>query len=188
MATSATRYTTTAIFLHWLVALGLIGNVTLGLITDYVGDANIRFVIDTHKSIGVTLLGFVLLRLTWRVTHRPPVYPYQQPKLERILASGTHLLLYFVMLMIPMSGWMHDSAWKAAPEVKMYWFGFFEWPRISAIMQLEPDFKESLHDLFGGMHTWFSYMLYALVSLHIVGALKHHFSATQRVRGRGILP
>lgn len=188
MEHQANRYTSAAIFLHWLVALGLVINVVLGLITGYVGDENIRFVIDTHKSIGITLLGFALLRLTWRLSHRPPAYPYQQPKLERLLASGTHLLLYFLMLMIPLSGWLHDSAWKAAPEVKMLWFGFFEWPRISAIMQLEPVLKESLHDLFGGMHTWFSYLLYVLVSLHVVGALKHHFSSLNRVRGRGILP
>ena len=83
---------------------------------------------------------------------------------------------------------MHDSAWKAASEIKMNWFGFFEWPRIAWIMQVEPVAKERLHDLFGSVHEWFTYMLYALVTLHIAAALMHHFSKTNRVRGRGILP
>lgn len=188
MANSSTRYTRTAIILHWVVAFGLVVNVVLGLSTDYVGDENIRMVIDTHKSMGITLLGFVLLRLSWRVSHKPPVYPYQQPNLERFLASATHLSLYGLMLLIPLSGWLHDSAWKAASEIKMYWFGLFEWPRIAWVMQVEPEAKERLHDLFGSMHQWFSYMLYGLVALHISAALMHHFSNTQRVRGRGILP
>ena len=110
-----------------------------------------------------------------------------QTKLS-FLANATHLFLYTLMLLIPLSGWMHDSAWKAASEIKMNWFGFFEWPRIAWIMQVEPVAKERLHDLFGSVHEWFTYMLYALVTLHIAAALMHHFSKTNRVRGRGILP
>jgi cytochrome b561 len=188
MINTVNRYTKTAIILHWVIALGLIVNIGLALSIGYVGDENIRFVINNHKSIGVTLLGFALMRIIWRMSHQPPAYPYQQPKLERLAANGTHLLLYALMLMIPLSGWMHDSAWKSASEISMYWFGIFEWPRIDAIMEIEPVFKEQLHDIFGGIHTWLSYTLYSLVSLHIVAALMHHYSKTQRVRGRGMLP
>ncbi|MFT5278071.1 MAG: cytochrome b561 [Granulosicoccus sp.] len=188
MINNSKSYTKVAIILHWLVALGLILNIALALSTDYVGDENIRFVINNHKSIGITLLGFALMRILWRVTHQPPAYPYQQPKLERFAAHGTHLLLYALMLMIPLSGWMHDSAWKLASEIKMYWFGFFEWPRITVIMELEPVLKEQLHSILGGIHTWLSYALYLLVSVHVVAAIMHHYSKTNRVRGRGILP
>jgi cytochrome b561 len=188
MKNNVNRYTYTAVILHWLIALGLIFNIILGISTDFVADSNIRFVIDSHKSIGITLLGFVLLRIIWRISHQPPSYPYQQPKIERVAASGTHIMLYVLMFMLPLSGWMHDSAWKAATEIKMHWFGLFEWPRIAMIMQLESGLKEQLHSLLGGVHTWLSYMLYFLVSLHITAALKHHFSKNQPVRGRGILP
>lgn len=182
------RYSGVAIALHWILALGLTANVVIALTYPLFGDENIRFFIDTHKSIGITLLGFALLRVLWRFTHQPPAYPYQQPALENFLAKATHTFLYALMLLIPISGWMHDSAWKAAPEIKMYWFGFFEWPRISWIMQVEAETKEMLHGLFGGVHEWMSYALYALVALHVIAALKHHFDKENRVRGRGILP
>lgn len=187
MVNESTRYTKVAIILHWVVAAGLFINVLLGLLAESFGKENIRFAINTHKSIGITLLGFILLRLLWRLTHKPPAYPYQQPPLERFLAGATHTLLYVVMLLIPLSGWMHDSAWKSAGEIKMYWFGLFEWPRIGWIMDVEPVAKESLHTLFGNLHEWSATALYALVALHVAAALKHHFSKTQRVRGRGIL-
>lgn len=188
MVNNSNSYTKIAIILHWLVALGLILNIALALLIPYVGDENIRFVINNHKSIGITLLGLALLRIVWRFTHQPPEYPYKQPKLERLAAHGTHFLLYILMLMIPLSGWMHDSAWQLAPEINMYWFDLFEWPRIAAIMELEPIFKEQLHDIFGGIHMWLSYALYLLVGIHIAAALMHHYSTTNRVRGRGILP
>jgi cytochrome b561 len=188
MVNNPKSYTKIAIILHWIVALGLITNIVLALLIPYVGDGNIRFVIDSHKSIGITLLGFALLRVVWRFTHQPPEYSYIQPKLERLAAHGTHLLLYTLMLMIPISGWMHDSAWKSASEISMYWFGLFEWPRITPIMELEPVLKEHLHDIFGGMHTWFSYALYLFSGIHIAAALMHHYSKKNRVRGRGILP
>lgn len=181
------RYTKTAIFLHWLVAGGLSLNILIALTYEWFGDEHIRFFIDAHKSIGISVLGFALIRILWRFSHTPPEYPYQQPTIEKWLAKLTHIFLYLLMLLIPLSGWMHDSAWVAAPEVKMYWFGLFEWPRIATIMQAPAETKEMLHGLFGRLHEAFSIALYLLVSLHIVAALKHHFAKTNRVRGRGIL-
>ena len=184
---SENRYTSTAIVFHWILAVGLFVNVSIALIYPYFGDQYIRLAIDSHKSIGITLFGLGILRLLWRMTHKPPTYPIKQSGLVRRLVKSTHGLLYSLIILIPLSGWMHDSAWKAANEIKMYWFGFFEWPRISWIMEIEAEQKEMLHSLFGGFHEWFSYTLYALVLLHIVGALKHHFSKTERIRGRGMI-
>ena len=89
--------------------------------------------------------------------------------------------------MLPISGWLHDSAWVAAPEIKMHLFGLFEWPRIGYIMEMEAEAKKTVHSITGLFHTYFSYALYGLVFLHVAAALKHHFSKTHRVRGRGIL-
>jgi cytochrome b561 len=57
----------------------------------------------------------------------------------------------------------------------MYLFGLFQWPRIGWIMAIEPGLKERLHDVFGSIHIWLSYALYALVALHIGAALKHQW-------------
>lgn len=175
MNTARVRYTRVAIFLHWLIAVLIVMNVVAGLTADSLPDAWVRPVIDTHKSIGLTVLGLALLRLLWRFSHAPPPLPPQYPRWERVAAHTGHGLLYLVMIALPVTGWMHDSAWNAAATHPMRWFNWFEVPRISMIAELDPTVKESLHTLFGQFHTWSGYALYALVAVHIGAALKHQF-------------
>lgn len=169
------RYTTPAIAAHWLVALLMIANLILGLVADELPEADIRFAIDTHKSIGISVLGLILLRILWRIGHRPPPFSTGMAIWERGLAHAVHYALYLLMLWMPLTGWAHDSAWKAAPEIPMTLFGLFEWPRIGFIMTMPADRKEWLHGLFGEMHEIGGYVLIALILLHIAGALKHQF-------------
>lgn len=167
------KYTRTAMALHWLIALLIIGNVLLGLSFDYVPEARIRLVIDTHKSIGITVLGLGLMRLLWRATHPPPALPEHYPRWERMAAHLTHAALYLLIFALPISGWLHDSAWKDAATHPMKLFGLLPWPRIGAIASIEPQAREILHDVFGEVHRLFGYLLYALFALHVGGALKH---------------
>jgi cellulose synthase/poly-beta-1,6-N-acetylglucosamine synthase-like glycosyltransferase/cytochrome b561 len=167
------RYTRTAMFLHWAVAAGLAVNIALAWSVDYLPDAVVRPVIDTHKSIGITVLGLVLLRILWRLSHAPPPRAVRHPAWERRTARVVHALLYGVMLALPLSGWLHDSAWKDAATHPMALFGLVPWPRISAITGLDPVLKESLHTTFGQAHTFFADVLYGLFALHVLGALKH---------------
>lgn len=168
------RYTGVAIILHWIVAVLMLGNVALIWIVDLIPEERIRLVIDTHKSIGITVLGLALMRILWRIGHRPPAWPDGAlTPAERRVSHIVHGLLYLLMLGLPLSGWLHDSAWKAAAEHPMMVFGWFEWPRIGWIMNQAPDFKEHLHDLFGEAHEALGWGLCALVVLHIAGALKH---------------
>ena len=169
------RYTTVAIFLHWTIALLLIGNVFLGWSADWVADEHVRSVIDTHKSTGILILGLVLLRILWRVGHPPPPLPSGYQPWERVASHTVHGLLYVVMLALPLSGWMHDSAWKDAATHPMHWFNLFEWPRLGFIMGLEPAVKEHWHTVLGKIHTGIGYALYLLFFLHVAGALKHQF-------------
>ena len=131
--------------------------------------------IDTHKSIGITVLGLAMLRILWRVSHRPPAFPSAYARWEQLGSRTAHGLLYLVMLMLPLSGWLHDSAWKDAATHPMLLFGGFEWPRIACVMSLGPETRESLHSLFGDVHTALAYCLYALLALHVLGALKHQW-------------
>jgi len=169
------RYTRPAIILHWVIALLMILNIALILSVERLPDDWVRPAVDTHKSIGITVLGLVLLRILWRATHRPPAMPPSYGRLERIGAHAAHGALYLVMVLLPLSGWMHDSAWKDAATHPMQLFGLFEWPRIGWIMDVAPEAKERLHDLFGGVHIWAGYVLYVLFALHLIGALKHQF-------------
>jgi|SRR5450755_1074211 len=169
------RYTRIAIVLHWLIAALILVNVGLGLSADALPDEWVRVVIDTHKSTGITVLGLVLLRILWRLSHAPPPLPPAYARWERAAAHIVHASLYALMLLLPLSGWMHDSAWKDAATHPMSLFGLVPWPRIGLIESIDPVTKESLHDLFGTIHTGFGYVLYVLLALHIGGALKHQW-------------
>ena len=119
------------------------------------------------------------MRILWRVSHRPPELEVKTGK-EKLAAHIGHGMLYVLMIFIPLSGWLHDSAWKAAAEHPMKLFGTIPWPRISYIMNIDPATKEHLHRLFGDIHSLLAYVLYALFVLHVAGALKHQFVDKQR--------
>ncbi len=169
------RYTRIAVVLHWVIALLIVCNVALALSADSLPDNWVRPVIDTHKSIGITVLGLGLLRLLWRAGHPAPPLPVDYPHWQRIAAHAVHFLLYGLILALPLSGWMHDSAWKDAATHPMSLFNLVPWPRISWIQNLAPGEKERLHTVFGSAHTWLGYGLYALLALHVGAALKHQF-------------
>ena len=161
--------------LHWLIAALIVTNVVLAWTWGYLPDADVRPVINVHKSIGITVLGLALMRLLWRVTHRPPALPAAYQGWEKFLSHAVHGLLYLIMFGLPLSGWIMDSAWKDAATHPMAWFGLFEWPRLGFIMHLDPATKDRIHHLFGAVHGLSADALYALVFLHVAGAFKHQF-------------
>jgi cytochrome b561 len=169
------RYTRIAIVLHWVIAALIAVNVMLGLMAEGLPDAWIRPAIDLHKSFGLTVLGLVLVRILWRLSHPAPPFPSGYRRLERVGAHVAHILLYGLILLLPISGWLHDSAFKdaAAHPLRLFWI--IPWFRIATIQDLPPAAKESLHGELFALHLWSTYALGALVALHIAGALKHQF-------------
>jgi cytochrome b561 len=178
------KYSKTAIYLHWIIAVLMIVNVSLGWIADSLPDAWIRLTIDTHKSIGISVLCLVLMRVLWRIGHKPPALPDSFKVWEKnypILDIGG---LYLLMFLVPISGWLHDSAWKDAATHPMQLFYTIPWPRIAFIEHMEPVFKERLHDIFGEAHELMSTVLVALFVLHILGVLKHMVIDKQSIMSR----
>jgi cytochrome b561 len=175
MMVVAEKYTKVAVVLHWLISPLIITNVALGIMHDHVPDDQVRFVIDTHKSIGITVLGLAIMRILWRVSHKPPALPTTYQVWERKLSHAVHWLLYILMFALPITGWIHDSAWKAAPTHPMTLFGIVPWPRIPMVMNLDPVAKEQIHDAFGMVHGNLGLILIVVFFLHIAGALKHQF-------------
>jgi len=169
------RYTRTAMLLHWVVAALIVLNVLMIWTVDYLPKSAERPVIDLHKSIGITVLGLVLLRVLWRLTHRPPPLPAAYPKWERLAAHGAHAALYVLIFLQPLTGWIHDSAWKGAAGHPLSLFWVIPWFRIGAVQDLDPATKEQMHALFGQLHTSFAYVLIAFFVVHVAGALKHQF-------------
>ncbi|MDE8349694.1 MAG: cytochrome b [Acidocella sp.] len=169
------KYTRTAVVLHWLIAL-LVGlNILLAITTDYFPDTYVRPMLDLHKSIGITMLGLVALRILWRLTHRPPPLPADYKPWEVLLANTAHYALYVLIIAMPLTGWTSDSGWKGAPSHPMMLFWIIPWFRFGFITSMDAAHQKYIHDLFGNIHTLLSYCLYGVLGLHVLGALKHQF-------------
>ena len=181
---TSSKYTKPAIFLHWAIALLIAVNIALALSTEQFPDEWVRFAIDTHKSIGITVLGLVLLRILWRIGHPAPALPPSFAPWERRLATAGHVGLYVLMVAIPLTGWMHDSAWKDAATHPMQLFYTVSWPRIGFIAQQLPEFKEYLHDLLFWIHQSLNWALLLLFVAHIGAVIKHHVKDKEPVLQR----
>ena len=168
------RYTHTAIFLHWLVALALAATFALGFyMADLPLSPNKLKLYSWHKWAGVTLLAVVVIRLAWRLTHRPPEFPPGMSHLAQLAAHTGHWVLYALMLLIPVSGWLMSSA-AGRPVV---WFGVLQLPDLIGVNKdLAGQIKE--------VHETAAWLLLVLVGLHTAAALKHHFVDKDSVLAR----
>ena len=150
--------------LHWLMALCIFGLLVLG---HYMRELplspdKLRFY-SWHKWAGVTVFALAVLRLVWRVVHRPPALPETLSPLIKRLAHAGHALLYVLMFAMPLSGWLMSSA-KGVPTV---WFGVFPLPDL-----LSRD--RAFGDLLENVHAALSWLLVAMVVAHVLAALYHH--------------
>ena len=158
------RYSSTAIALHWLIAVLIIGTFTLGLVmTDIPGltPTKLRY-FSWHKWAGVTILLLAALRLLWRLRSAPPAYPATMAAWQRRAAHALHGLLYLLMFAVPLSGYFYSLA----AGVPVVYFGLFPLPVL-----IEAD--QALKPVLGALHYWLNMLLASLVSLHVLAALKH---------------
>jgi cytochrome b561 len=166
------RYTRVAIVLHWLIAIAIIGLLAVGLtMTEkdfYPQDVQFQL-FQLHKSMGLTVLVLSVLRLLWRLLHKPPPLPAEMQAWEVFAAKATHWVFYGLMFVIPLTGWamVSTSSWG----LPTYWFGLFEWPHLP-LQNLSS--KEGINEGAGNAHEFFSYLLIALLALHIGAAVKHY--------------
>ncbi len=171
--TPAETYTKTAVTLHWLIALLIGFNIILGLGANYVPDAYVRPMVDLHKSFGITVIFLFVARLAWRLTHTPPPLPPNYKPWEAKAAHAAHIALYGLIIAIPVTGWIHDSAWNGAATHPLKLFWIIPWFRLPFITAQDPATKETIHATFSAIHTYLGYALYAVLAAHIAGALKH---------------
>ena len=158
------RYDRVAMALHWLVAIGLIAQILLGLWMIDIPKlpAGVRaYWFNLHKSIGITLGVLILMRLAWRATHRPPPPPSTMPRWQVRAAGASHLLLYACMITMPLAGYL-GSTFSGYP---IRYFGLtlpgWGWK------------DEALKDFFSAVHFVAALLLMLLITLHVLAALKH---------------
>ncbi|WP_286999344.1 MULTISPECIES: cytochrome b [Comamonas] len=166
-SSSAQRYTLPAIALHWLLAAGLIGLLVFGwyMVDLPFSPTKLKYY-NWHKWAGVTILLLSVLRLLWRMTHRPPALPTAMaaamPRWQQLAHHGVHHLLYALFFAVPLIGWAYSSA-AGFPIV---WFGVWQLPDFVAA---NPALAEAIKP----WHMISAYTLVALIALHIAAALKH---------------
>jgi cytochrome b561 len=159
------RYTKTAKSLHWLMAVLFFGMLGLGFYMQGLPLSPDKLKLYSwHKWVGVTVFLLALFRIAWRVTHQPPALPSSMPRLMQIAAHAGHHMLYMLMFLIPLSGWLMSSA-KGFQTV---WFGILPIPDLLEKNKL-------LGDLLQTVHVSLNYLFIAVLIGHIGAALKHHF-------------
>lgn len=165
-ANSETRWGWVAIVLHWLVALVIIGLFALGFwmvdLTYY--DDWYRQGPHIHRSIGILLFAAMLFRVVWRLVSTPPKPLLTHSRLEVIGAKVGHLVLYLLIFIAMVSGYLISTADGSAISV----FGWFEVPSLTSRIK-------GMEDIAGSVHYWATWALVVLAGLHALAALKHHF-------------
>ncbi len=167
--TTTEHYTKIAMWLHWSMAIIIIGLVIMGFTFDLMPREMKPTAYMLHKSFGLTVLVLTLVRIWWRLTHRPPALPESLKPLERAAARAVHYGFYALMLALPITGWVMSSAYGKYPTI---YFGLFEIPHIP----FPDDAKKAIsyntnqaHEILGTI------IAPALIGLHVIGALKHQF-------------
>jgi cytochrome b561 len=163
---SSARWGAVSQSLHWLIALLIFTQIALGLTMKAFLRPGPTFfaIIGIHKSIGITILALVVIRLLWRLMNPVPGLPATLEPYERVLALFTHAALYVILFAMPLSGWIGSSAGGHAVR----WFNLFPVPNL--VGKSRP-----LAGIMGTTHEVLAICLVLVLTLHIAAALRHHF-------------
>ena len=175
MHAETARYSTVAIVLHWLIAVGILFMIWLGW--NMHGNENMY---QLHKSIGITILILTVARIVWRALNPPPSLPADMKGIEKLASHLVHLGFYGLMILMPLTGWALVST-SYEFDVPTVLFGQISWPDLPGLGFLT---NEPGHNGIKLAHDVLAKLALALLVLHIAGALKHEFSAEQGVLKR----
>jgi len=168
-------YNRAAMTLHWLIAALIVSMFFFGLYAHEQvealreGNAELQTVValfNWHKTIGLLTLVLAIARLALRLAYKAPPPSEQISRFERILASATHVLFYFLIIGIPLSGWLIIST----SENPSYFFNNTGL-QIPEIWGNDREFHEILEEV----HEYAAFTIMGLLALHVAAALKHHF-------------
>ncbi len=157
-----TRYTKTAILLHWATAALVIALIGLGwFMVEIPKGPGRSYYFGLHKSLGLTVLLVSVLRLVWRLRYPPPPLPTRLTRWQRGLARWTHGAFYVLLFAQPLSGYL-SSAFSG---YKTRYFGIPlpHWGYKDVV----------LNETFTEVHVACSVALVSLIILHLLGAFSH---------------
>ena len=163
MMPKSARYTTVAVVLHWIVALVVIGQFALGWLMQEIPKnppGQRAAVFNVHKSIGLTILLLMLVRLAWRLTHPPPALP-PMPRWQAWSALANHRFLYALLIAMALAGYL-GSSFSGYP-VRFFGIVLPSWAAKN----------DAMKDLMSNVHLACAWLLAVAVSLHLLAVAKH---------------
>lgn len=170
MSVNSDRYDRVQVILHWLIAVMILTMIVLGLFMVQLpkeselppGQESVRaFWFLLHKSLGLTVAMFILLRVGWRLTHKAPPLPDYVSSWQRSASKLVHGLLYALMVAMPLSGYMQSMFSKY--DTKFWGVAL---PRLA---EADSDMREK----FSEIHEILAFTLIAVLIIHIAAAVKH---------------
>src|SRR5580700_8738773 len=156
------RFTPLQRLLHWLIAVGILAMLFIGV--GMVSTVTPKFLplVAIHKSLGIGILVLALIRLAVRLHYGAPALPADLPAPMKLAAQLSHYALYALMLGMPLLGWAMLSA-AAYPVVV---FGGIVLPAILPQSDL-------LHTWLWDAHFYLAFAFFALILMHVAAALFH---------------
>jgi cytochrome b561 len=157
-----TRFTAIQRMLHWLMALGILAMLFIGVgMVSTIGQTYVPL-LQTHKTLGIVVLALALIRLVVRLVYGAPPLPADLPEPMKLAAHLSHIGLYALMIGMPLIGWAMLST--AAYPVVLY--GGVRLP------QILPQ-SDMLHAILWSAHYYLAFAFFALVLMHLAAALFH---------------
>ena len=167
-------YTGTAKALHWLILALLIVQFIVAWTMPHIGrNTPVTTLISLHFTLGVVILAVAIIRLVWRMSHGEPEPEDGLPPWQTASARLVHWLLYAVLFVVPILGWINAS-WRGMPIVM---FGL-QLPQLIATRAPGWQWTGDVHTLLA------EYGMLTLVGLHVAAALYHFFVRRDRVLQR----
>lgn len=162
---SQENWGTVARSLHWLMAALILVQLVLGPIAEEMRFSPTKLELFVwHKSIGISVLLLVVLRLAWRLGNSPPAESPGIAPWESRLAKLGHAALYLLMFAVPLSGWwISDTS-----RIPFRWFWTVPLPDL---LPADGDMSELAEDV----HEALTRALMVVVAVHVLAALRHHF-------------
>jgi len=148
--------------IHWFTVLAIVAVFVSVLIgADLEDPAHKKLIVGFHQSLGLSVLLLNGLRLLWRWTHPMPSLIVDPVK--RLLGHLSHAVVYGLLLAQPMLGWLYVSSRGRRASV----WGI----ELPALMDKNRELADSLHE----WHEIAGWALLALIALHALAALHHHY-------------
>jgi len=166
------KYGHVALFLHWLMAALIIFNIAAAKLTEDLSRETRGVWMYQHKAVGTLILGLIIWRLIWRLTHDVPPLPATTSRLNVFLAHAGHWTLYGLMIFVPLTGFVKELV--RGRDIGLWLFDL-QSPFTSDVATAK--IFGSLHDLAGNI-TMF------LVAGHIIMAIVHQYYLRDKLINR----